>query len=480
MAREIFISYSRKDLEKVRVIKAEIEKTTGAECWMDLENVVSGAPQFTQDIVDGINGSRVFLFMLSKDSQNSKFALRELNFAMKKAEANKQKHVVIVNIDNCQMCDEFDFMYGLSDTITWRNKPQQEKLIRDIREWMPTANLQKVTNQETGDRASKKTENDANQNIEEVAQRKTEDEARRRIEEETKRKAEAKDRQKAEDTKLKPVKGLKKRFGIGYGEELYGYADETGKLVIPYQWKYAREFSKGFAVVSDGIRSWKIDRTGKTVPEPIQNTTNHMFGYINYTTGEMVTSFCWEVAQNFSEGLAAVCDSSKKYGYIDYTGNVVIPCRWKYAVPFCEGMARVQDVNGKWGFIDKHGENCISCQWKNVEVFSEGLARVQDENDKWGYINILGILVIPCKWDVHVPSIIHFPFSEGLAAVVDGQNKWGYIERTGEIVIPCKWEYASRFSGGLAIVRDVNDKIWKIDKTGKVVGECPKEDLSLY
>ncbi len=135
MARVIFISYSRKDLEKVKAIKEEIEKATDTECWMDLEGIESGAQQFTQDIVDGINGSRVFLFMLSKESQNSKFALRELNFAMKKAETNKEKHVVIVNIDNCQMCDEFYLMYGLTDTITWNDPPQKEKLIRDIKRW---------------------------------------------------------------------------------------------------------------------------------------------------------------------------------------------------------------------------------------------------------------------------------------------------------------------------------------------------------
>lgn len=126
-------------------IKEEIEQTTGAECWMDLEGIESGAQQFTKEIVDGINGSHVFLFMLSKESQNSKFALRELNFAMKKAEANKQKHVVIVNIDNCQMCDEFDFMYGLTDTIAWNNPPQKEKLIKDIKMWLghPKKNVMK-------------------------------------------------------------------------------------------------------------------------------------------------------------------------------------------------------------------------------------------------------------------------------------------------------------------------------------------------
>lgn len=38
MAQEIFISYSRKDLERVKSIKEEIEQITGAERWMDLEH----------------------------------------------------------------------------------------------------------------------------------------------------------------------------------------------------------------------------------------------------------------------------------------------------------------------------------------------------------------------------------------------------------------------------------------------------------
>jgi len=136
MAREIFISYSRKDLEKVKSIKAEIEKVTGTECWMDLEGIESGSIQFPSVIVDSINSCGVFLFMLSLNSQSSKYALRELNYAMKKAEANTQKHVVIVNIDNCLMCDEFDFMYGLVDTISWNDISQHNKLIKDLTKWL--------------------------------------------------------------------------------------------------------------------------------------------------------------------------------------------------------------------------------------------------------------------------------------------------------------------------------------------------------
>lgn len=136
MAREIFISYSRKDLEKVKAIKKELEQVIGTECWMDLEGIESGSIQFPSVIVDSINNCRAFLFMLSINSQSSKYALRELNYAMKKAEVNKQKHVVIVNIDNCQMCDEFDFMYGLVDTISWNDRSQHNKLIKDLTKWL--------------------------------------------------------------------------------------------------------------------------------------------------------------------------------------------------------------------------------------------------------------------------------------------------------------------------------------------------------
>lgn len=134
MSYDVFISYSRKDLQKVQQIKDEIEAATDGRCWMDLNGIESGAVQFTSDIINGIKECRVFLFMLSIHSQHSEFALRELHFAYNKAKENKKK-VVIVNIDKCKMTDEFSFMYGLTDTINWHDIPQHDKLIRDINRW---------------------------------------------------------------------------------------------------------------------------------------------------------------------------------------------------------------------------------------------------------------------------------------------------------------------------------------------------------
>ena len=132
MDYDIFISYSRRDLDKVKAVKADIERLTGAKCWMDLEGIESGTPRFTQAIIDGIERCKVFLFMRSQHSQASKYALLELNYASDQSTS----HVVIVNIDDSEMAKEFQFLYSLTDTIDWNNKPQQEKLLRDLRRWV--------------------------------------------------------------------------------------------------------------------------------------------------------------------------------------------------------------------------------------------------------------------------------------------------------------------------------------------------------
>ena len=144
MEREVFISYSRKDLEEVKKIKYEIDREVGIDCWMDLNGIESGSPRFTKDIVEGINKCKVFVFMLSQSSQDSEFALRELNYAYQKKKT-QGKRVVIININNCRLTDEFEFMYGLTDTILWTNKPQHDKFIRDLKSWTRNNPLIEVT-----------------------------------------------------------------------------------------------------------------------------------------------------------------------------------------------------------------------------------------------------------------------------------------------------------------------------------------------
>ena len=61
----IFISYKRKDTERVLAIKNNIENATGEKCWIDLDGIESDA-QFADVIINAINEAEIFLFMYSK------------------------------------------------------------------------------------------------------------------------------------------------------------------------------------------------------------------------------------------------------------------------------------------------------------------------------------------------------------------------------------------------------------------------------
>jgi formylglycine-generating enzyme required for sulfatase activity/predicted nucleic acid-binding Zn ribbon protein len=97
---------------------------------MDLNGIESG-DEFKKVIITAINRHTVVLFMLSENSQQSPWALKELNFAEK-----KNKKVVLVNIDGCEMTDDFAFDFSDHDIIDFDNALQHDKLIRDLRDWL--------------------------------------------------------------------------------------------------------------------------------------------------------------------------------------------------------------------------------------------------------------------------------------------------------------------------------------------------------
>ena len=126
---DIFISYSRKDKDTVLRIKDEIE-TLGFKCWIDLEGIESGDPEFTEEIAKAIRGVSTVLFFLSRTSQTSPWTCNELRVACKNG-----KHVVIVRFNEDPVLDEFMLGFGEHDIIDWRRSEQRQKLLRDLRFW---------------------------------------------------------------------------------------------------------------------------------------------------------------------------------------------------------------------------------------------------------------------------------------------------------------------------------------------------------
>ena len=131
-AYDVFISYSRENKDAVLPIKDEIEHTLGLKCWIDLSDIPCGTESFKEKVISGINQTRMaFLFFLSAKSQESEYAIKEINFAKKIA----KKRVILVRFNDDKMTDKFAFDYQDADIIDWRVPEQKEKLLRDLRFW---------------------------------------------------------------------------------------------------------------------------------------------------------------------------------------------------------------------------------------------------------------------------------------------------------------------------------------------------------
>jgi len=121
-------------------------------------------------------------------------------------------------------------------------------------------------------------------------------------------------------------------------KDLYGFIDKHNEMIIPpiYQGSDI-QFSEGLCAV------W-----------------NNGYGYIN-DIGDLVIPYEFDLGQHFNEGLAIFKPKgkNKKYGYINKTGQVIIEPVFTSAEDFENGLASV--IIGKeydqfsYGYIDREG-----------------------------------------------------------------------------------------------------------------------------
>lgn len=160
----------------------------------------------------------------------------------------------------------------------------------------------------------------------------------------------------------------------------WGYRDDRGFVVIQPQFEMAQEFSKGIAAVVDSEGWAYINTRGKVLLRPLVVDNG---------------------PDDFSEGLARFRQEGK-IGFFDVSGRPVIIPTFDFARPFSEGLAAFCEAckeipedehrvikGGKWGFIDRKGDATIPAKFDEAESFREGRARVKVDG-QWGYIDKKG------------------------------------------------------------------------------------------
>lgn len=246
------------------------------------------------------------------------------------------------------------------------------------------------------------------------------------------------------------------RFHCGLAAVEDGFINQKGDLVIPWKHRYpdcVQPFSCGriFLDNPDSDPKWVcLDERGTTV---FTGSSATPLGYdegllklVLYDPGRMVfldrmgrTAMSlpfyqrgrgFDMAGNYSEGLAALHLGKNGCGYMDRTGRIVFRLKRGEVGPNCDfSENRVAFwFDGKFGFVNREGNEVVEPQFETVEPFSNGLASVS-VGRKTGFINLDGVMQISCRFDFSLSN----GFRGALARVVE-QGHVKLINQAGETV----------------------------------------------
>lgn len=123
---DIYICYSKKDFELARRITRIIE-SVGYSYFIDYEGIYFG-DNFFQKISDAIEGCKIFVLLLSKNTYQSKFSLKELYMAH-----DLGKNILPIYIDDFRVPDSFEFLQYIYNHLKYVDLPDFEnKLLKEI------------------------------------------------------------------------------------------------------------------------------------------------------------------------------------------------------------------------------------------------------------------------------------------------------------------------------------------------------------
>lgn len=123
MAHDIFISHSSKDKTTADAACACLE-SRGLRCWIAPRDIVAGA-DWSESIIDGINGAKVMVLILSSHSNVSKQVLREIERA-----ANRGIAVLPFRVEDIQLSKSLEYFLSSAHWLDAYHGPLKHNLER--------------------------------------------------------------------------------------------------------------------------------------------------------------------------------------------------------------------------------------------------------------------------------------------------------------------------------------------------------------
>lgn len=286
--------------------------------------------------------------------------------------------------------------------------------------------------------------------------------------------------------------------------DLWGYVNTLGEIVVPPIYKIARPFSDGMALVVDStdqcvfidtsgiiafrtdFRSkqwrgigdfkngrcwfkesgaWKwgcYDKTGKIV---IQAKYFHKIKATKGSTADQAYHLPMDFVKNVAAVNAVNSAGQTKAAVIDTSGNFIVPPTYRKIEAFNElGLAVFSKNNPEFkGLINHKGVELCPPKYKVIAPFINGFARVQNKQGYWGLINIEGKAIVPPKY-----AVLSDP-SEGMIAVkAQAGSGWSFIDTTNTIRLSGPFDRVTPFENGLTFVK-MEQKTSILNSQGKAI-----------
>lgn len=260
----------------------------------------------------------------------------------------------------------------------------------------------------------------------------------------------------------------------------YGFVDINYNFVIQPQFDFAKDFSEGYAAVTNYDKTYYIDKTGKKVIDLDLHSAgsfknglaivgkNDKYGIID-TKGNLIKPLIFDHISSFPNWKNLFeAKKNGKYGMIDEYGTTKIDFKYDMLLFGGHDEDRITYIirstpNEIMGFLDINGkEYLFPSKYKSTESCNYGLCPVKGINGKWGAINKNFEEVIPLMYDLlMVEADIELLFAKY-------QGKFGYINRQNQIVIPFEFDGGKGYSEGFFALRK-KDKYGLYKSNGKVL-----------
>ena len=190
-----------------------------------------------------------------------------------------------------------------------------------------------------------------------------------------------------------------------------GFIDTTGKLIIPFQFKYTAAFNEGVCYVKDSDgKNYFIDKTGKK-----------LFG-INESYNEFFTDGVYLHPTNLGNYVY-------EFQYLDKTGKPITPKKYKNARPFQNGLACVSTDGVHFGYINTKAETVIPEIYQGC-AFEFNRPFVLEKNNKYFFYDTDATLI---NQDSTIQSVYHFKDDYFVVRKQDG--KYGILNKNQQYAV---------------------------------------------